>query len=75
MPTNDAISDLAFARKMVAKYRDLLEKCAGLKSITIDGQVVNYADLEQQYRGWQKSLARLTNSRPAALTIDLENAQ
>jgi hypothetical protein len=75
MPTNDAISDLVFARQMVAKYRDMLAKSAGLKSITIDGQMVTYAEIEANYRKWQKSVARLSGSRPLAVTIDMENAQ
>lgn len=75
MPTNDAIADLVFARQMVAKYRDLLTKAAGLKSITIDGQMVTYAELESAFRRWQKSVGRLSGSRPTTVTIDLENAQ
>lgn len=72
---NEVISNLSFARKMVAKYRDMLEKCAGLKSVTIDGQVVLYTDIEAGYRQWQKSVARLSGTRPISMTIDLENAQ
>lgn len=66
-------SNQAFAEKMVAKYRDLLLQGAGLKSISIDGQSVSYADLEAAYDHWTKKLARLNGSRPIAKSINLEN--
>lgn len=76
MTTENAnISDLTFARKMVEKYRDMLLQCAGLRSITIDGQMVMYADVEAGYRQWQKAVARLSGTRPNAVTIDMSNAQ
>jgi hypothetical protein len=68
-------SEKQFATAMVEKYRDMLLACAGLKQITIDGQIVAYADLETNYAIWQKKLARLNNTRPNVLSIDLRNAQ
>jgi hypothetical protein len=67
-------TEQAFAEKMVEKYRDLLLSAAGLKSITIDGQAVSYADLEDLYDRWSKKLARLNSARPSVVGLDLRNA-
>jgi hypothetical protein len=63
------ISEQAFAEKMVAKYRELLLNSAGMKSVTIDGQSVSYADLEAAYDHWSQKLV----SRPLVATINLGN--
>lgn len=68
------MSELDFTRRMVAKYRELLLKAAGLQSITIDGQAVSYADLEARYSDWIGRLAQLDGTLNAVLTIDLSNA-
>jgi len=66
-------TEQAFTEKMVAKYRDLLLQCAGMKTIALDGQSVSYGDLEVAYEHWTKKLARLNGSRPIAASINLEN--
>lgn len=69
------LSEQDFAARMVARYRELLLRCAGLQSINIDGQTVAYADINTQYRLWSSKLARYTNARPRVLSFDLQNAQ
>lgn len=68
------ISEAKFVLQMVEKYRELLLACAGLKSVTIDGQAVTYEQLEQQYAHWHKKLGRINGTRPRVASITLENA-
>ena len=70
----DLMSEADFTRRMVAKYRELLLSAAGLSSVTIDGQVVSYQDLEASYRSWTKKLATLDGTRPQLVSIDLSGA-
>lgn len=70
----ELMTEADFARRMVAKYRDLLLSAAGFQSITIDGQVVSYIDLEARYESWRKKLAKLDGTIASAWTIDLSNA-
>lgn len=68
------VSEAAFALQMVEKYRALLLKAAGLKSVSIDGTQVSYADLKSEYDAWLKKLNRLNGDKPCVATINLENA-
>jgi hypothetical protein len=70
-----AVPEGAFALQMVEKYRQLLLDCAGLQQIMIDGQLVNYLDLEKQYEHWMNKLARINGVRPVVSSINLENAR
>lgn len=70
----EQLTEAQFCGKMVTKYRELLLKCAGLTSITIDGQTTSLAQLETQYDFWTRKLARLNKTRPTVVTIDLRNS-
>lgn len=63
----------SFAEQMVAKYETLLVKSAGLRSVTVDGTAITYADVEAQYRYWQGIVARQQGTRPVVSSIDLSN--
>lgn len=76
MPTYETeTTEGEFCRAMVEKYRALMLKSAGLKSVNVDGQMVAFADLEAQYNQWRRKLAIINGERPQVLSINLENAQ
>lgn len=60
-----------FAEQMVSKYEGLLLKGAGLSQVTVDGTVVSFVELEQQYAFWTRRVARESGARPVASTIKL----
>lgn len=70
---NPLVSEASFALQMVEKYRALLLKCAGLSSVTIDGNVVMYRDLKAEYNAWSKKLARLNGTVSQVSGINLEH--
>jgi hypothetical protein len=74
IPQAETMTEAQFAQSMVNRYRKLLLSAAGHKSITIDGQVVSYADLTAEYEKWAKKLARLNGGRPVVVSLDMENA-
>ena len=61
-----------YAETMVAKYEALLATSAGLESVSVDGQSVQYADdNEAKYRYWKREVAREKGMRPQAASINL----
>ncbi len=54
----------SFASQMVAKYETLISQCVGVASINVDGQQVEYVELERQYLFWKSRAARENGSRP-----------
>lgn len=69
------LSEKDFAARMVARYRELLLRAAGMTSISVDGQQVSYTALENGYATWLAKLNRLNNTRPLVLSIGMTNAQ
>lgn len=62
---------MAFADTMVAKYETLLQQCAGVKSVNVDGNTVTFEELEAKYQYWKKLAARASGARPFAARIKL----
>lgn len=60
-----------FAEQMKSQYETLLSNAAGLRSVNIDGQQVQYGELERQYEYWCKKVAREQGKRPVAGRINL----
>jgi hypothetical protein len=44
---------------------------AGLDTVSVDGQSVQYADVEAKYRYWKREVAREKNQRPQVASINL----
>ena len=75
--TDAAASSLTFAQQMVAKLQaEILAGTGGVTSTSVDGTTVEVdrAQLLKALTHWQKVVARADGPRPAALTIDLGNA-
>jgi len=47
-----------FAETMLDAIKIRLADCAGLKSITVDGQTVTFEDLTRQYDHWNTRVMR-----------------
>jgi len=60
-----------FAETMLAKYEALLQTAAGLDSVSVDGQSVQYTDIEAKYRYWKRAVAREKGTRPQAASINM----
>jgi hypothetical protein len=65
------MADPTFAAQMLAKYQQLLLDNAGSTMVTVDGQTVQFADLEAKYRYWQGQVNRENGTRPRAAKINL----
>lgn len=61
----------SFAEQMVTKLETLLLASAGLKSVSVDGEAVSYADLESRYDYWKSRVSRESGDRPLSATVDL----
>ena len=59
-----------FAEQLLAKYETLLQTSAGLDTVSVDGQSVQYADVEAKYRDWKREVAREKGQRPQAASIN-----
>jgi hypothetical protein len=70
----ELMTETEFTKQMVAKYRGMLLSAAGLSSVTLDGQVVSYQDLQSQYSYWKGKLAQLEGGASRLQTIDLSTA-
>lgn len=64
--------DPTFAEQMVAKYQEILLKCAGMTSANIDGRQVALSDLEQKLAYWEAKVAREQGGRPQITSIRLD---
>ena len=69
------VSEETFVLQMVEKYRALLLKAAGLKSVNVDGQTVDYVDLEAAYEQWRKKLQTTNGKRPLMAVVNLRGAE
>jgi hypothetical protein len=67
-------TDLEFADEMVTKFKALLKQCAGLTSITVDGQTYQFDDLNEQYRFWRSEARRLSGLVGSIQSMDLSQA-
>lgn len=63
--------DMTFAEQMVAKYQAILLASAGLKMVSVDGQTVSYADLEEKYQFWVRKVEQESGTRGSVAAIDL----
>jgi len=59
------------AEQQVARYEALLATSAGLDSVSVDGQSLQYADLEAKCRRLKREVARQAGTRPQAASINL----
>jgi len=61
-----------FAETMVAKYEALLATSAGLESVSVDGQSVQYVDdVKAELAYWRRCVAREKGTRPQAASINM----
>lgn len=60
-----------YAENMVDKYETLLTANAGLKQVSVDGQVVSFADLEASYEFWTRRVAREAGTKPLIVGVNL----
>ncbi len=56
---------------MLEKFETLLQSAVGLKSVTVDGTLITYVDLELKWQFWKKQVARQRGHRPASARIRL----
>ena len=68
------MAEPSFAETMLAKYETLLQRNVGVTSVTVDGTVVGYADIEAAYMKWKRAVAREQGRRPTVAQIDLRNS-
>lgn len=66
------IAPLTFARQMVERFQKILLENAGAVRVNVDGQDVEYADLEAKYAYWQRKLLILTGKAPTVSRIRLD---
>ena len=60
-----------FAEQMVEKLQAILLANAGLASVSVDGTMVAYTDLEAKLAHWQGKVNRERGMAPRAATITL----
>ena len=61
-----------FAETMLSKYETLLQTSAGLDTVSVDGQSVQYVkNLEAKLDYWGRRVAREKGTRPQAASINL----
>lgn len=60
-----------FAAQMVAKLEALLLANPGAQSITIDGTVTSFVDLEKRLAQYRAEVARESGTRPRLRSFDL----
>lgn len=65
------MAESTHAAQMVIKLEALLLECAGLTSISVDGQSVSLADLKIEHRYWKKQVATESKTRPVVTTIKM----
>lgn len=59
---------------MLAKFETLLQANAGLSTVNVDGQVVQFSDLQNQWRFWRNEVAKESGTRNRFNAIDLSGA-
>lgn len=59
---------------MLTKIKALLVQCAGMKSITVDGQMYQFDDLNEQYRYWRSEVRRYSGMVGSIQSVDLSQA-
>ena len=60
-----------FAETMVVKYETLLARHAGQKSVTVDGQTLTLAQLEELYDHLLTRYRRLNGDRPRIAAVKM----
>lgn len=60
-----------FAENMVDRLQELLADNIGVKRVNVDGELVDYADLEEKLDYWERKVARAAGSRPRVMQVDL----
>jgi hypothetical protein len=66
-----AYFNTSFASNMVEKYQCLLEKSAGLKSVSVEGEMMSLADLEVKWQFWKNELAKAEGYKPRISAIQI----
>jgi hypothetical protein len=65
------MADPTFAETMVTKLETLLSEAAGLRSVTVAGQMVTYENLIEQHGYWKKQVAQEQGTRRRILPIEM----